>query len=195
MHQVQMGDVRLMLPCGDSQPAAGQEEGGPTSAGGPIAAERSNSAFASGDLDLGQQAPNMLVVVLAGFQATSRTTEARVSHFASPGVLAASSSESGHRVAAAIATTAVAATATTADRDKIKAEHMRSNSAMPALSAVKLGTKSSLLPNAAAEARQHATTLAATLPRSETAAASRLGGQASTNRPSPDAKGVTGVQA
>lgn len=86
MHQVQMGDVRLMLPCGDSQPAAGQEEGGPTSAGGPIAAERSNSAFASGDLDLGQQAPNMLVVVLAGFQATSRTTEARVSHFASPGM-------------------------------------------------------------------------------------------------------------
>lgn len=86
MHQVQMGDVRLMLPCGDSQPAAGQEEGGPSSAAGPIAAERSNSAFASGDLDLGQQAPNMLVVVLAGFQATSRTTEARVSQFASPGM-------------------------------------------------------------------------------------------------------------
>lgn len=83
-----MGDVRLMLPCGDSQPTAGQEEGAPMSAGGgPIAAEPSNSAFASGDLDLGQQAPNMLVVVLAGFQATSRTTEARVSQFASPGII------------------------------------------------------------------------------------------------------------
>ena len=56
--QVQVGDVRLMLPCGDSQPTAGQEEGAPRSAGGaPIAAEPSNSAFASGDLDLGQQAP------------------------------------------------------------------------------------------------------------------------------------------
>ncbi|KAL3144163.1 hypothetical protein ABBQ32_003947 [Trebouxia sp. C0010 RCD-2024] len=188
-----------MLPCGDSQPAAGQEEGGPSSAAGPIAAERSNSAFASGDLDLGQQAPNMLVVVLAGFQATSRTTEARVSQFASPGmtpycrwVLAASSSESGHRAAAATATTAVAATATTADRDMIKAEHMRSNSAMPALSAAKLSTKSSLLPNAA-EARQHAAALAATLPRLETAATSRLGAQASTTRPTPDAKSVTGA--
>lgn len=85
--QVQVGDVRLMLPCGDSQPTAGQEEGAPISAGGGlIAAEPSNSAFASGDLDLGQQAPNMLVVVLAGFQATSRTTEARVSQFASPGM-------------------------------------------------------------------------------------------------------------
>lgn len=82
-----MGDVRLMLPCGDSQPTAGQEEGAPMSVGGgPIAAEPSNSAFASVDLDVGQQAPNMLVVVLAGFQATSRTTEARVSQFASPGI-------------------------------------------------------------------------------------------------------------
>jgi len=48
--------------------------------------ERSNSAFASVDMDAGQQAPNMLVIVLAGFQATSRTTEARVSNFASPGM-------------------------------------------------------------------------------------------------------------
>ncbi len=48
--------------------------------------ERSNSAFASVDMDAGQQAPNMLVIVLAGFQATSRTTEARVSNYASPGM-------------------------------------------------------------------------------------------------------------
>lgn len=81
-----MGDVRLMLPCGDSQPLAGHEDGASMSAGGPIAAECSSSAFTSGELDLGQQAPNMLVIVLAGFQATSRTTEARVSHFASPGM-------------------------------------------------------------------------------------------------------------
>ena len=245
MPQVQMGDVRLMLPCGDSQPAAGQEDQSPTSAGGPIAAERSNSAYVSGDLDLGQQAPNMLVVVLAGFQATSRTTEARVSQFASPGmtpqailsqysdsapwspvllcttcemymslmstiatlthlhcklgqlsrvrvpwcadvgVLAASSPDSGHRVAAA--------TANTADVDKIKAEHMRSNSAMPALGAVKLGTKSSLLPSTAAEARQHATMGTATVPRSETAASTRLAGQATPSGPSVDASRVTGV--
>ena len=84
--QVQVGDVRLMLPCGNSQPAAGHEDTVSTSAGAPIAVERSNSAFTSGDLDLGQQAPNMLVIVLAGFQATSRTTEARVSHFAPPGM-------------------------------------------------------------------------------------------------------------
>lgn len=83
-----MGDVRLMLPCGQSQSAAGQEDGAGLSGGGPAAVERSNSAFASGDLDMGQQAPNMLVVVLAGFQATSRTTEARVSNFASPSMFA-----------------------------------------------------------------------------------------------------------
>ena len=87
MCQVQMGDVRLMLPCGESQSAPGQEDGGSSTAGGAVVIERSNSAFASGDLDLGQQAPNMLVVVLAGFQATSRTTEARVSNFASTGMI------------------------------------------------------------------------------------------------------------
>ena len=88
MPQVHMGDVRLMLPCGESQAAARQEDGASSPAsGGPIAVERSNSAFASGDLDLGLQAPNMLVVVLAGFQATSRTTEARVSNFATSGMM------------------------------------------------------------------------------------------------------------
>ena len=83
--QVQVGHVRLMLPCGESHTSASQEEAASPSA---AALERSNSAFASVDTDSGQQAPNMLVVVLAGFQATSRTTEARVSGYASPGEIA-----------------------------------------------------------------------------------------------------------
>ena len=73
-----------MLPCGESHTSASQDEAASPSA---AALERSNSAFASVDTDSGQQAPNMLVVVLAGFQATSRTTEARVSGYASPGVI------------------------------------------------------------------------------------------------------------
>ncbi len=82
--QVQVGHVRLMLPCGESQSAGSQQEA--ASSPGAASMERSNSAFASVDMDAGQQAPNMLVIVLAGFQATSRTTEARVSNFASPGM-------------------------------------------------------------------------------------------------------------
>ena len=82
--QVQIGHVRLMLPCGESQSAGSQEEA--ASPPGAASMERSNSAFASVDMDAGQQAPNMLVIVLAGFQATSRTTEARVSNYASPGM-------------------------------------------------------------------------------------------------------------
>ena len=81
--QVQIGHVRLMLPCGESQSVGSQEEA--ASPPGAASMERSNSAFASVDMDAGQQAPNMLVIVLAGFQATSRTTEARVSNYASPG--------------------------------------------------------------------------------------------------------------
>ena len=82
--QVQVGHVRLMLPCGESQSAGSQEEA--ASPPGAASMERSNPAFASVDMDAGQQAPNMLVIVLAGFQATSRTTEARVSNFASQGM-------------------------------------------------------------------------------------------------------------
>ena len=73
-----------MLPCGESQSAGSQEEA--ASPPGAASMERSNSAFASVDMDMGQQAPNMLVIVLTGFQATSRTTEARVSNYASPGM-------------------------------------------------------------------------------------------------------------
>lgn len=83
VHQVQVGHVRLMLPCGESQSAVSQEEAGLPSGAGSSSMERSNSAFASVDMDMGQQAPNMLVIILAGFQATSRTTEARVSSYAS----------------------------------------------------------------------------------------------------------------
>ena len=107
------------------------------------------------------------------------------------GVLASPSSEKGHR-AAAPATTAVASTAT-AKVDMIKAEHMRSSSAMPALDSVKLGTKSSFLPNAAAEATQYAATVAATLARSQAATASKLTGQASKSGPSLDAQSKTGA--
>lgn len=86
LHQVQVGHVRLLLPCGESHASSSLEEAVlPGSAAGPGLLERSNSAFASVDTDSGQQAPNMLVVVLAGFEATSRTTEARLSSLASPG--------------------------------------------------------------------------------------------------------------
>ena len=80
-----MGHVRMMLPCGQSHTSASQEDAA-SLANGLGSLERSNSAFASVDTESGQQAPNMLVVVLAGFQATSRTTEARVSSYASPGL-------------------------------------------------------------------------------------------------------------
>lgn len=85
MVQVEVGHVRLLLPCGKSQSAVHQEEA--ASPAGPTSMERSNSERASVDMDMMQQAPNMLVIVLAGFQANSRTTGARVSNFASPGKL------------------------------------------------------------------------------------------------------------
>ena len=87
------------------------------------------------------------------------------------------------------------APAATVNADMIKAEHMRSSSAMPALDSVKLSTKSSLLPNAAAEARQHAASAAATLPRSQTAAASKVEGEASSAELSLGAQSKTGVPA
>lgn len=256
-----MGDVRLMLPCGESQLMASQEEGASQSAGGPMAVERSNSAFASGDLDLGQQVPNMLVIVLAAFQATSRTTEARVSNFAPPGriccprhqtssvnaalhrlavvwhalvchsadaiipqmpacgvcfwhvearlpiltfhvgVLTPAPSEKAPKATAAASTAATAAASSTtaaapASMDKIKAEHMRSSSAMPALDPVKLGTKSSLLPSAAAEATQHAAAAAtaAARPAGSSPAAPKLTGLGLATGPSIDAHGKTGRQ-
>ena len=76
-----------MLPCGESQSLVNQEDAASPSAAGASSIERANSAFASADTEMGQQAPNMLVIVLAGFQATSRTTEARVSNFATPGMI------------------------------------------------------------------------------------------------------------
>lgn len=77
--------MRLLLPCGKSQSAVHQEEAASPAGAGLASMERSNSERASVDMDMMQQAPNMLVIVLAGFQANSRTTGARVSNFASPG--------------------------------------------------------------------------------------------------------------
>ena len=110
------------------------------------------------------------------------------------GVLATPDKKRHQETAAATAATA-GAPAATANADTIKAEHMRSSSAMPALNSVKLGTKSSLLPGAAAEATQHAASGVAALFRSQTAAASKLTGQASTVGPSLDAHSKTGVPA
>ena len=77
--------------------------------------------------------------------------------------------------------------------DKIKAEHMRSSSAMPALDPVKLGTKSSLLPSAAAEATQHAAAVAAAArPAGSNSAAPKLTGHGLATGPSIDAQGKTG---
>ena len=64
--------------------------------------------------------------------------------------------------------------------DKIKAEHSRSSSAMPSLSPLKLDTKSSLLPSAAAEAARAA---------QEDAAANLL----TSEQPSSDARSKTGL--
>lgn len=108
------------------------------------------------------------------------------------GVLATPSKKGHQEAAAATATTAVAPAAT-ANADMIKAEHMRSSSAMPALDPVKLGTKSSLLSGAAAEATQLAASAAANLPRSQTAAVSKLTGQASSAGPGIDAQSKTGA--
>ncbi|KAL0042783.1 hypothetical protein WJX79_011021 [Trebouxia sp. C0005] len=192
--KVQIGHVRLMLPCGESQSVGSQEEA--ASPPGAASMERSNSAFASVDMDAGQQAPNMLVIVLAGFQATSRTTEARVSNYASPGVLPASPAETTpeHVSAAPPAAPAAAPVAAAADVDKIKAEHMRSSSAMPALGPLQLGTKSSLLPSAAADAARLAgDAAAAALLRSQTIAAPGAQGQGPATAPSLDVKDKPGV--
>ena len=110
------------------------------------------------------------------------------------GVLATPDEKRHQETAAANAATAAVPT-TTANAGMIKAEHMRSSSAMPAPDPVKLGTKSSLLPSAAAQATQHAASAAATLTRSHTAAASKLTGQSSTAGPSLDAQSKTGVPA
>ena len=76
-----------------------------------------------------------------------------------------------------------AAPAAPAQADKIKAEHSRSSSAMPSLSPLKLDTKSSLLPSAAAEAARAA---------QEDAAANLLGSQTSA-QPSSDARSKAGL--
>ena len=83
--------------------------------------------------------------------------------------------------------------ATVAGADKIKAEHMRTSSAMPALSPLKLDTKSSLLPAAAADAASAAADVAAKLPRSQTIAAPIIHGQAPASEPGLDARSKTGV--
>lgn len=70
---------------------------------------------------------------------------------------------------------------------------MRSSSAMPALSPLKLDTKSSLLPAAAADAATAAAEAAAALPRSQTIAAPVTQGQGAVIEPSLDAKSKTGV--
>ncbi len=88
---------------------------------------------------------------------------------------------------------AAAPVAAAADVDKIKAEHMRSSSAMPALGPLQLGTKSSLLPSAAADAARLAGDAAAALPRSQTIAAPGAQGQGSAAVPSLDAKDKPGV--
>ncbi len=112
------------------------------------------------------------------------------------GVLPASPAEKTpvHVSAAPPAAPAAAPAAAAADVDKIKAEHMRSSSAMPALGPLQLGTKSSLLPSAAADAARLAGDAAAALPRSQTIAAAGAQGQGpATAPPSLDAKDKPGV--
>lgn len=109
------------------------------------------------------------------------------------GVLATPHKKSRQEAAAVTGTIAVAPAAT-ANADMIKAEHMPS-SAMPAMDSVKLGTKSSLLPSAAAEATQLAASAAAGLPRSQTATASKLTGQASSAEVGVDAQSKRGTPA
>jgi len=112
------------------------------------------------------------------------------------GVLPASPAEKTpvHASATPPAAPAAAPVAPAADVDKIKAEHMRSSSAMPALGPLQLGTKSSLLPSAAADAARLAGDAAAALPRSQTIATPGAQGQGpATALPSLDAKDKPGV--
>ena len=96
--------------------------------------------------------------------------------------------------AAPPAAPAAAPVAAAADVDKIKAEHMRSSSAMPALGPLQLGTKSSLLPSAAADAARLAgDAAAAALLRSQTIAAPGAQGQGPATAPSLDVKDKPGV--
>ena len=81
--QIQVGDVRLMLPCGQSHKTSVAEE--TASPGSTSFLERGNSAFGSTDLEHSLEIPNMLVIVLAGFQATSRTSEPRLPLFSPAG--------------------------------------------------------------------------------------------------------------
>lgn len=79
--QIQVGDVRLMLPCGESQRHYAPEE-----SLGACSLERAhNSGLSSIDLEHSQEVPNMLVMVLAGFQATSRSSEPRLPSFSPAG--------------------------------------------------------------------------------------------------------------
>ena len=111
------------------------------------------------------------------------------------GVLPASPAEKTpvHVSAAPPTAPAAAPVAAAADVDKIKAEHMRSSSAMPALGPLQLGTKSSLLPSAAADAARLAGDAAAALPRSQTIAAPGAQGRGPATAPSLDAKDKPGV--
>jgi len=109
------------------------------------------------------------------------------------GVLPASPAEKTPVSAAPPAALAAAPVAAAADVDKIKAEHMRSSSAMPALGPLQLGTKSSLLPSAAADAARLAGDAAAALPRSQTIAAPGAQGRGPATAPSVDAKDKPGV--
>ena len=112
--------------------------------------------------------------------------------YVAAGVLTASQSEKGRRGTAAAAA-AAAAVPVAADADKIKAEHMRSNSAMPVLDVVKLSTKSSLLPSTAAEAAQHAAAVSTNQPGSR-AAASKLADRDTAIEPHMrNAQGKTGI--
>ena len=83
--QIQVGDVRLMLPCGESQRTTSPEDS--ISPPGGNFLERQKSAVGSIDLEHSLEVPNMLVIVLAGFQATSRTSEPRLAPFSPAGKL------------------------------------------------------------------------------------------------------------
>lgn len=72
-----------MLPCGEVQRNHVTQES--RNSAGANMLERFNSAAGSVDLEHSQEVPNMLVVVLAGFQATSRTSEPRVQLFSPAG--------------------------------------------------------------------------------------------------------------
>ena len=112
------------------------------------------------------------------------------------GILPSSPAEKAPAPAAPLHASAAAAAPAAApgDADKIKAEHMRSSSALPGLSPFKLGTKSSLLPSAAADAARLAAAAAGAQPQPQTTAAPGTHGQGSAATPGTAAANKPGRQ-